>query len=386
MPETEINAEKLLDGLRDHKISRFAGVACSVLEPLIASAEEREAYLPASVEGEAVAVAAGAWLAGETAAVMLQNSGLGNAVNPLASLLLPYAIPVLFVISWRGGPGKTDAAQHKWMGEATLPLLELFRVQTWTLEASEQIPEVLEGAAKVLLEGRPAALVVPRGVLKSSSARPRCADTVRHGARRKVSPVAFQAGSQLTRAAAVKVIADSFRDVATVSTTGYISRDLASYGPRPNHFYMQGSMGFALGVGLGAAWAGYSKPLLVLDGDGALIMRLGSLATAGSRSPENLIHIVLDNGTYGSTGGQPTASPYVDFCVVAQACGYPLTACCSGDIGLNKALDWIVENRTYGPKFLRVRISPQEERAVERPDATPPQIAMEFRRWMVASG
>lgn len=385
MPEPILDPDLLLDALRRLGISRFAGVACSVLDPLLATAEQQGMYLPASVEGEAVALAAGAWLAGETAGVMLQNSGLGNAINPLASLLLPYQIPALFVISWRGGPGKPDALQHHWMGQATLPLLDLFGVPTWTLQASEDIPKVLEGAGVVLAKGLPAALVIPRGVLQKPSTL-RSPGKAHFRLSQSISKsIAFSGGETLTRTSAIGAFVERFPLAATVSTTGYISRDLASFGVSPNHFYMQGSMGFSLAIGLGITWVGYKKSVFILDGDGALIMRMGSLVTSGSMSPVNLVHIVLDNGTYGSTGGQPTGSPAVDFCAVALACGYTHVACCEGNSGLLKALDWIEEKQSQGPLFLRIRISPEEKAAADRPEASPSQISQDFRRWLFAS-
>jgi phosphonopyruvate decarboxylase len=173
---------------------------------------------------------------------------------------------------------------------------------------------------------------------------------------------------------------------ATVSTTGYASRELATYGPRDQHFYMQGSMGFALGIALGVAWQSRQDPIFVLDGDGALIMRLGSLVTAGALRRSNLVHVVLDNGAYASTGGQPTASAGVDFSAVARACGYRRTARCLGVGGLAEAMEWARYSASEGPALLHVQMSPREAAAQERPEQSPDEIATAFRNWRSAAG
>jgi phosphonopyruvate decarboxylase len=173
---------------------------------------------------------------------------------------------------------------------------------------------------------------------------------------------------------------------ATISTTGYASRELASYGPQNHHFYMQGSMGFALAIALGVAWQSRQQPIFVLDGDGALIMRLGSLVTAGALQRSNLVHVVLDNGAYASTGGQPTSAAGVDFPAVARACGYRRTARCLGVGGLAEAMEWARYSAGEGPALLHVQMSPREAAAQERPEQSPDEIATAFRNWRTASG
>jgi phosphonopyruvate decarboxylase len=161
-----------------------------------------------------------------------------------------------------------------------------------------------------------------------------------------------------------------------VSTTGLCSRALHESGPADHHFYMQGSMGFALAIGLGVA-RGTPKSVFVLDGDGALIMRMGTMATVGRAQPPNLIHIVMDNRVYSSTGGQPTAG-CVDFAQVALACGYRRSASCDGAGQLDDALEWVT--REPGPTLLHIRVTTDESDAPpNRPEVAPDELAERFR-------
>jgi phosphonopyruvate decarboxylase len=364
-------------------VRRFTGVPCSLLEPLRARAAGAGLYRSAHVEGEAAAMAAGSWLAGAPAAVLMQNSGLGNAVNPLASLLVPYRIPALFVVSWRGEPGRPDALHHFPMGEATLGLLELFGVCPRVLREDSGLDALRDEAQGALAQRRVHALVVPRGLFAkeppAAAADGSPVPRAHRSERRAPSVLCFDGRDLPTRGEAVRALTEAWGEMAVVSTTGYISRELSLLGPCDHHFYMQGSMGFALAVALGVALVQPERPLLVLDGDGALLMRLGSLATAGAQGPRGLLHVVLDNGTYGSTGAQPTVSGGVDLPAIALACGYRGAASCAGREGLAEAVRWARAFVGEGPALLRVSIDPREEAARERPERAPDEIADAFR-------
>jgi phosphonopyruvate decarboxylase len=377
-----MDAGRLVDALADAGWTEFSGVPCSILEPVRAAAGARPGtrYLPATVEGEALAIAAGHWLGGGTGAVvLLQNSGLGNVVNPLSSLLIPYRIPALLVVSWRGQPDVADAVHHHPMGAATLPLLELFSIPFQVLDG-QAAPDTAVSAALDAAESRcaPAALVVPRGALKGARAADVATVPVPAPAGDAAAgevPV-FGAGAPADRAALVAAVAERFRGDAMVSTTGYMSRALAAHGPRGEHFYMQGSMGFAPAIALGVARARPGR-VVVLDGDGALLMRLGTLATIGHAAPGGLVHVVGDNGSYASTGGQPSAAANTSFPRVALACGYRRAASCVGADGMDEALAWAAAGE--GPTLLHVRISPTEPGGADRPEAAPDEIAAAFR-------
>lgn len=381
-----VDATTFVGALAEAGWTEYAGVPCSILEPIRGAVEAGPdtRYLPASVEGEAVAVVAGHWLGGGPGGVVLmQNSGLGNTVNPLASLLIPYRIPALLVVSWRGQPGVADAVHHAPMGAATLPLLDLLSIPYQVLDGS--VPtEAAVAAALEAMEARrgPAALVVPRGAVRggpkgSATAGVSSADE----AEEDDAPRVFAGGAPTDRAGLVVAVAAHFPHDPVVSTTGYMSRALAGAGPRDHHFYMQGSMGFAAAIALGVARERPGR-VVVLDGDGALLMRLGTLATVGYAAAEGFVHVVGDNGCYASTGGQPTAAANTSFPRVARACGYRRAATCTGADGLGEALRWAAEGP--GPTLLHVVISAAEPGGGDRPERAPDEIAEAFRGHVAA--
>ena len=379
-----LDPRALFDALRAVGVREFSGVPCSILDPIIMSAERdgTVAYVPASVEGEAVAIAAGAWLGGSMGAVLLQNSGLGNTINPLASLAIPYGIPMILIVSWRGEPGKKDAVHHYPMGAATIGLFELFGLPFEVLTEESDLAALASRAHGAALERRlPAAIVVPRGLfLKQPPPGPKPATAF---AQAFTAPRVFAGSALPSRSEVMRLILARFGEAAVVSTTGYASRELASY-DSVRHFPMQGSMGFALGIGLGLTRGAPKRPVVVIDGDGALIMRLGSLATVGHLSPPGLVHFVLDNGAYASTGGQATVSSNVDFAAVALACGYRKAATCLGGESLDQALEFALAAGGAGPILVRIMISLKEPEPRERPAVSPPDIARRFRE--AASG
>jgi phosphonopyruvate decarboxylase len=359
-------------------VQLYCGVACSSLDPLLTTISRIGApYIAASGEGEAVGIAAGAWLGGAPAAVVMQNSGLGNAVNPLASLAIPYRIPLLLVISWRGEPGRGDAAHHLPMGCATLPILESLGIRSTVVRGADDLPCGI-AAARDAMETRrePYALVLPVGSLE----RVEPLRATRPSAAVPASLEAFEGRGLPTRAFAVQRVADLLPGVI-VSTTGYISRDVGRRVANGRAFMMQGSMGCASAIGLGVAAAGVPH-VAVLDGDGALVMRLGMLATIGRAAPQGMIHVVLDDGIYASTGGQEAPSAGVDFGTVASACGYAAVAMCSGADVLDEALGWARRVSQHGPVLVHVRISADQGQAAGRPEAAPSAICDAFRAYL----
>jgi phosphonopyruvate decarboxylase len=375
-----LDPKALFDALRAAGVREFAGVPCSILDPIVIAAEKDPSvsYVPASVEGEAVAIAAGAWLGGSLGAVLLQNSGLGNTVNPLASLAIPYGIPLVMIVSWRGEPGREDAVHHYPMGAATPGLFELFKIPFEVLSPSSDLGAVAARACEQAVAARmPAAIVVPRGLFLKQPPPAAKDPKPRVGGDTRAS--VFQGSTLPSRAEVMPRLIESSKGVPIVSTTGYTSRDLASY-DEARHFPMQGSMGFALALGLGLTRAVPGRRVVVIDGDGALLMRLGSLATTGHLSPAGLTHIVLDNGTYASTGGQATVSSNVDFAAVALSCGYARAATCLGREGLDEALAFAFGSSLQGPLLLRIFISAEEPQPKERPATAPPEIASRFRK------
>lgn len=382
--ETETNdGARLVDAAVALGYRDVAGVPCSILDSVLQAAERHPEvrYLPAVDEGEAAAYAAGVRLAGGRALVVLQNSGLGNAVNPLASLLVPYQLPAVLLVSWRGEPGRPDEEHHLPMGRATLLILDALGIHPRVLGPEVEVADAFRHAhAEAEESGRPVALVVPRGRLGECRRTPAEPGPPPE---RTAAPVRrFGGGAPAQRDAVVQALArltdgDGEDAPVVVSTTGYASRALGRY-DRERFFYMQGSMGCATAVALGVARRQPGRTAVVLDGDGALMMRMGALATVGHQSPANLVHLVLDNGGYLSTGGQPSSASTVDFAAAALACGYRRAARCEGADGVEEALRWALRPGE-GPALLHLRIG-TEEAAGPRPTLSPPQIAARFRR------
>lgn len=339
-----ISAEVFCSELAERGFSTASGVPCSHFGgPIALLSRSGEGYVPAPNEGAALAVAAGAALAGRRAYVMLQNSGLGNLVNPLTSLVMTYQLPVLTFVSLRGWPDPaTDEPQHEVMGPASRPLLEALGVPHYTLrkdDGVERFQELLDAADKDLSDRRAPFVLVERGAIGKADAGS-----------------ADEAGG-LPSADVMRRIADLAPDAALVATTGYTGRELFAVADRPGNFYMQGSMGHAASLALGVALSRPQRTVVVLDGDGAALMHLGAMSTIGQQAPENLVHVILDNGVHESTGGQRTTSDTTSFAQVAAACGYRTAVGCPtlGDVeaALRDAL------ATPGPHLLAVRTLPR---------------------------
>ena len=376
-----ISADAFLEPARARDFSFYTGVPCSFLTPLInrVISDPALAYVGAASEGEAVAVAAGAWLAGKQTVVMCQNSGLGNTVNPLTSLNHPFRIPTLMIVTWRGQPGLGDEPQHALMGKATGSLLDTIAVghAGFPSEAGH-VPAALDRAERSMAaDGLPFALVMEKGSVSNDGLdqpdqpiRPRgnIEDLRERGER--------PARVDLLRRIQALVPAEA----AVVATTGKTGRELFTLDDRPQQLYQVGSMGCASAMGLGLA-LNTERPVMVLDGDGAALMKLGTLATIGAHAPGNLIHVLLDNGVHDSTGGQATVSPNVDFAAVAQACGYPLACRCDSEAGFARALEAAVAGGPR-PVLIHALIAPGSLARLGRPTVAPHEVARRFRAFV----
>jgi len=377
-----ISAGSFLDAARQRSFDFYSGVPCSFLTPMInrVISDRATRYVGAASEGEAVAIAAGAWLAGRETVVMCQNSGLGNTINPLTSLNWPFRIPTLLVVTWRGQPGLNDEPQHELMGQVTARLLEDVGVGHRGFPKEEaEISEALDAArAAMAASGLPFAFIMEKGTvaeepLDQPNPTPRPAGELVNLSRSAERPTRFAALELL-----LAVVPES---AAIVATTGMCGRELFTLADRPQHLYQVGSMGCASAMGLGVA-LNATRPVVVLDGDGAALMKLGSLATIGAEAPENLIHILLDNGVHDSTGGQATVSPGVDFAAVAIACGYRTATACDDLVGFGTALSHVFGGR--GPHIVHLRIQPGSLAKLGRPTIKPPEVARRFRHFLTA--
>jgi phosphonopyruvate decarboxylase len=359
----------------------YAGVPCSFLTPLINAllGSARGDYVGAASEGEAVAIAAGAWLAGRRTVVLCQNSGLGNAINPLTSLNAPFRIPTLLITTWRGQPGLADEPQHAVMGEVTHRLLATINVEHAPFpRRPEQLPATFARAAERMAATElPFALVMEKDSLRDEApCAPPPPPPMPAGRRDDLAT----AGMLPSRAAVLeRFLARVDADAAVIATTGKCGRELFTLADRPQHLYQVGSMGGASGMALGVA-LNTAAPVVVLDGDGAALMKLGTWATIGACRPGNLTHILLDNGVHDSTGGQPTVSASVDFAAVALACGYRYAVSCRTLDGFEAAYQRAAD--AAKPALIHVRIAPGSMARLGRPTIAPAEVARRFKRFL----
>jgi phosphonopyruvate decarboxylase len=377
-----IQARAFLDALHDTHFGLVSGVPCSRFAPLINAAidDSRLRYVAAANEGDAIAIAAGAELGGSGGVAMLQNSGLGNAVNPLTSLIQTFGVPILLVITHRGRPdGPADEPQHVLMGRITLGMLDLMEIP-WAPfpdDASELQAAIGQAVAHMRSKRAPFAFVIGDPALEGCAAKSPFVH--RESAARRRRQV--KGGDLPLRAEVLEAIrAASHPTDAIIASTGYCGRDLYALGDAPSQLYMVGSMGCAASLGLGVALAREDRRVIVIDGDGAVLMRMGALATVGFEHPSNLVHIVLDNGRYESTGGQETVSGSIDLPAIAAGCGYATVLDTDDPLAVAEFLG------ADGPAFARMRIQPGVPDSLPRPSVTPLEVAARFRAFLSNGG
>jgi len=364
-----------LSELTRHRIGCVTGVPCSYVSGLYTLLEgEKERYVSATNEAESVAIAAGVWLGGSQAVALCQNSGLGNMTNPLSSLAGPYRIPVLLGVSRRGWPAGTDEPQHALMGRITPELLGLLEVSTEILDPTPEFAaQQIEAAVQRCADRRSAALIIEKGVFDNAVPAPAVPNV-------DVLPPAvvhtLSGGKRPRRGEVIAAYLAMAPARVTVATTGYTGRELYGIDDRDTNFYMTGSMGCAAGIGIGLAMTGH--PVTVLDGDGALLMRLGSLATVGRYVRSPYLHVVLDNGQHESTGGQRTNGSAVDFAAVAVACGYRAAWRCDGVDAVRTALHEAAQV-TDGPVLVHCRVEAGSSGTLPRPEQRLDDLASRLR-------
>lgn len=379
-----IEAAAFLDAAHCVGIGFYTGVPCSFLTPLInrTASDRTLRYVGAASEGEAVAIAAGAWLAGRQTAVMCQNSGLGNAVNPLTSLNKPFRIPTLLIVTWRGQPGLKDEPQHELMGRITQPLLDVIEVphRRFPDDPDAIGPLMQEARTTMARTGLPFALVLENGSLRDEPLDEAARTPPTPGDRIDLREHGHRSPRLAMLEAVLTAIPD---DVPIIVTTGKTGRELFTLADRKQHLYQVGSMGCASPMALGVAVT-TGRRTVVLDGDGAALMKLGSLATIGAQQPAGLLHVILDNGVHDSTGGQATASPSVDFAAVALACGYRRAFTCDSTTGFAEAFKQALA--ADGPILIHTRILPGSLEKLGRPTIAPHEVAQRFRDFLRRSG
>lgn len=367
--------------LQNRGYSFFSGVPCSSLMPLFNAiiSDKKSCYVSATHEGESIAICAGAWLAGRKAAMLCQNSGLGNIVNPVVSLLSPYLIPALVISSWRGMVGTVDEPQHEIMGKVTIDLLETIHIPYEVIGKNDngttkKLHLILDNIQHSSLPG--SVLIEPN--VFSPELLFEDAEQ-----KRNIGSVIFKSSNQpilLSRADAISgIITTMSQKYSVISTTGKCSRELFTINDHPRNFYMMGSMGCASAIGLGVSLNNSNK-VVVLDGDGAMLMKLGNLATIGRYKPSNLIHIILDNGVHDSTGAQSTNGNGVSYSDIAVQFGYSNAWMVNNDVDFISAVK--LAQTLDGPNFIHVLIKPGSLDRLGRPTISPADISLRFRGYI----
>jgi phosphonopyruvate decarboxylase len=370
-----------VEAARQRGFGLWTGVPCSYLKPFINYVIDAPdlRYVAAANEGDAVAIATGADLGGVRAIAMFQNSGLGNAVNPLTSLSAIFRIPILVITTLRGEPGGPhDEPQHALMGPITTRMLDVMEIpwEYFPREDAEVEPALARVMTHMETRSLPYALVMKKGSvadwkLKSTpEPRPLAPSAVPSGA----------AIARFTREAILRAVQATLRPAdVVIASTGFTGRELYALEDRREQLYMVGSMGCAMSLGLGLALTQPKRRVIVLDGDGAVLMRMGGLATVGYERPPNLVHVLLDNQMHESTGGQSTVSHSVDFCAIAAACGYPRTARATTP---DEVASFLQSTDGSSLSLLHVRILPGSPNDLPRPTITPPEVAARLRAYI----
>ena len=374
-----IAPKDFIETLRAGGIEFFAGVPDSLLKNICAYITDnipRENNIIAANEGNAVGLAAGYHLAtGKVGCVYMQNSGEGNIVNPLLSLMDAdvYRMPLLLLIGWRGEPGVHDEPQHIKQGKVTLSLLDAMGIpysvldENWKKQTDEALYAIKETNGVY-------ALIVRKGTFEDY----------------KLQNQINQDWS-LAREEAIKIVVDKLReDDIVVSTTGMISRELFEYreekGQGHAHdFLTVGSMGHASQIALGIALQKPERRVVVFDGDGALLMHMGGIAIIGDYNPRNLVHIVFNNGAHDSVGGQPTVGQKIDIEAIAKAVGYADVISVDTQMSLMFAMNHVNHAVIDGVSLINVNVHKGNRKDLGRPTTTPQQNKKALMKELVLS-
>ncbi len=344
----------------------FTGVPDSQLKALCDYLMDKYGIDPkhhviAANEGNCTALAAGYHLAtAKVPVVYMQNSGEGNIINPVASLLNDkvYAIPCVFIVGWRGEPGVHDEPQHIYQGEVTVKLLEDMDIKSFIISkdtTEAEMESVMEDFEKILAEGKQVAFVVKKGALEFD---------------RKVK---YANENTMLREDIIKKITEVTGEDAIVSTTGKASRELfeireAKGQSHGYDFLTVGSMGHSSSIALGIALQKPEKRVWIVDGDGSILMHMGSMALLGANAPKNVVHIVINNGAHETVGGMPTVAEKIDLVKIAEGCGYQRAVCVVGFDALEASLK--EAKRFEGLSFIEVKCSIGARDNLGRPTTT----------------
>lgn len=368
-----INPKNFFDRLTENGIDFYSGVPDSLLKNICAYITDnapKKSHIIAANEGNAVALASGYHMATrKVPMVYMQNSGVGNAVNPLLSLVDKevYNIPMLLMVGWRGKPGVKDEPQHITQGAVTLQMFEAMNIpyQVLSTYEAEALTQVDSAISEINKSNTPFVLVIEKGTFENYSIKEKIVSEYK-----------------LSREEAIKSIINELKgDEIIVSTTGKTSRELFEYRKNLNHphhfdFLTVGSMGHSNQIALGIAMGKPDKKIICLDGDGAILMHAGSLAIIGCEAPKNLLHIVINNGAHESVGGQPTVGFQVDIPAMALASNYKTSLSVSTSEELISAMKKLSEENYPALIEVKVRVGSRDD--LGRPTIKPVDNKKDF--------
>jgi len=376
-----INPDVITRFFIDHDVSLITGVPDSVLSSLSCSFEQSlgsSGHIITANEGNAAALAMGHYMAGGGPAVVyLQNSGLGNLVNPLTSLAHAdiYRLPMFLVVGWRGYPGILDEPQHLKQGRSTVEMLGLLDIPHWHLAPDENpLPSLAAAWQEMEKNKTPVAVLVGKGAMgEAINMSTSIIDGREH---------------LLTREAAINTIVDVTNPFdALIATTGKAGRELFEVRRLRQEpiedFLTVGGMGHASSIALGVARLQPDRRVICLDGDGAILMHMGAMAIIGSQSPKNFVHVILNNESHDSVGGQPTVAGQIDFRSLAFAVGYKSYHHATNQQELRDI--WSALDETAGPALVEVAVFRGARRDLGRPTTTPEDNKLRFMKKLASA-
>jgi phosphonopyruvate decarboxylase len=355
-----INTSDLFYFLIKNKVNFFAGVPDSILKNfsyILNLHKKKINHIVTGNEGSAIAFAAGNYLATKKPAlVYMQNSGLGNAINPLISICHPkvYSIPIILMIGWRGSPAHNDEPQHKLKGKITPSILKLLDIKFSVLNNLKDLKKIKNLIDYSKYKKKPVAFLVKKNTLTLDGN----------------SKKDYKLKNYLTREVVInKLLSTIKKNTRIISTTGYTSRELFQIRNNKKYkngkdFYMVGGMGHSSMISLGYSLSSKNQ-VICLDGDGSLIMHMGSLISTGLKSKKNFKHILLNNGSHESVGGQKIDTFKVNFKNITEGFGYKNYYLAKNNLSFNKNLRFFLKSK--GPSFFEVHIRSESIKILSRP-------------------
>lgn len=359
--------ELLINSMIRANIKFVTGVPDSMLAPLSKAFIENETihHVTAVNEGSALSLALGNFVGSNSIPLIyLQNSGLGNIVNPYTSLVHEevYAIPCILLIGWRGEPGVPDEPQHLVQGRITIPMLNALGVPHFNLTEDSDIENIISDAVRTAKEKNSGvAILVSSGVFENTFIQDSNTNSLS-----RIKSIEF-------------IVNNSSLNALFVSTTGKTSRELnelLSNSKVKNAFFTIGGMGHCSSIALGLHLAQPEKEIYCLDGDGSVQMHMGALATIGKMSPNSFTHVIFDNGVHESVGGQEVSNSNLNYELLAKSCGYNNVAMVKNISDLNVALNTLPINE--GPRLIIIKVNKSSSAKLGRPTGKPTDWKREF--------